>query len=204
MVCPDIEVTTSPGLVALLPGMFSAAATMPTTLIGRSSSASVCIKPNTVAAPHISNFISSIPAPGFNEMPPVSKVMPLPMSTIGFLLAAAPLYCMAISFASSALPAETESSEPMPSFFISVSPKTSTDRRLLPFLMAFASFARCVGVQILAGRSLRFLVIAIPEAMALPCAQPVCIWREVALSEQCKVMRFNLCAGFSLEKVSLY
>ena len=42
------------------------------------------------AAPHMSNFISSISAPGFNEMPPVSKVMPLPTSAMGGLLFAAP------------------------------------------------------------------------------------------------------------------
>ena len=39
--------------------------------------------PSTVAAPHMSYFISSMPAPGFNEMPPLSKVMPLPTNTYG-------------------------------------------------------------------------------------------------------------------------
>ena len=34
--------------------------------------------PNTAAAPHMSNFISSMPGGGLSEMPPVSKVMPLP------------------------------------------------------------------------------------------------------------------------------
>ena len=36
-------------------------------------------------APHMSNFISSISAAGLSEMPPVSKVMPLPTSASGFL-----------------------------------------------------------------------------------------------------------------------
>ena len=39
--------------------------------------------PSTLAAPHMSNFISSISAAGLSEMPPVSKVMPLPTSTTG-------------------------------------------------------------------------------------------------------------------------
>ena len=46
--------------------------------------------PSTLAAPHMSNFISSISAPGLSEMPPVSKVMPLPTSTTGACVFAAP------------------------------------------------------------------------------------------------------------------
>ena len=43
------------------------------------------------AAPHISYFISSMPSPGFNEMPPLSRVKPLPTSTMGAAdLSAAP------------------------------------------------------------------------------------------------------------------
>ncbi len=37
----------------------------------------------TLAAPHISNFISSIAAPGLRLIPPVSKVIPLPTRTCG-------------------------------------------------------------------------------------------------------------------------
>ena len=40
--------------------------------------------PSTLAAPHISYFISSISAPGLSEIPPVSNVIPLPTSTTGF------------------------------------------------------------------------------------------------------------------------
>ena len=36
--------------------------------------------PKTVAEPPMSYFISSMPAPGFSEIPPVSNVMPLPTS----------------------------------------------------------------------------------------------------------------------------
>ena len=77
-VLPDIVLTTSPGFVALLPGIFSALATTPIILIGSFNSETTCIVAITLAAPHISNFISSIVAGGFKLIPPVSKVIPLP------------------------------------------------------------------------------------------------------------------------------
>ena len=80
MVMPAMLFTTSPGRVALPLGMFSQAATTATTFIAGAVSASACIVPSTDAAPHMSNFISSMPAPGFRLMPPESKVMPLPTS----------------------------------------------------------------------------------------------------------------------------
>ena len=46
--------------------------------------------PSTLAAPPMSNFISSISGAGFMEMPPVSKVMPLPTSTVGASFLPAP------------------------------------------------------------------------------------------------------------------
>ena len=57
---------------------------MPTTLSGSLISATAWNVPSTLAAPHMSYFISSISAAGLSEMPPVSKVMPLPTSTTGF------------------------------------------------------------------------------------------------------------------------
>src|SRR5699024_6641324 len=83
MVCPDKLVTTSPGLLALTPGIFSQEAISPITSRSRSNSATVRIVPSTLAAPHMSYFISSRFFAGFKEMPPESKVMPLPTSTIG-------------------------------------------------------------------------------------------------------------------------
>ena len=65
--------------------MFSAAGMIPTMLSGSARRATVLMAPNTLAAPHMSNFISSMLAPGFSEMPPVSNVMPLPTSTIGLV-----------------------------------------------------------------------------------------------------------------------
>jgi hypothetical protein len=66
--------------MALPPGMFSVAGITPTTLSGRRISAIAFMAPSTLAAPHMSNFISSISAAGLIEMPPVSNVMPLPTS----------------------------------------------------------------------------------------------------------------------------
>ena len=83
MVWPDMEVTTSPGLTARPLGMFSQAAISTTRLIFGLSSTTARSAPSTEAAPPMSNFISSMPAPGFSEMPPESKVMPLPTSTMG-------------------------------------------------------------------------------------------------------------------------
>ena len=61
--------------------MFSGAATMaPRLTFGRMPSTASTV-PNTLAAPHMSNFISSMASPGLSEMPPVSKVMPFPTST---------------------------------------------------------------------------------------------------------------------------
>ena len=91
MVWPDIEVTMSPGRLALPPGMFSVAGTMTVRLIGSPMRATAFMVPRTLAAPHMSYFISSISAAGLSEMPPVSKVTPLPTRTIGFSPVLAPL-----------------------------------------------------------------------------------------------------------------
>ena len=71
-------------------GMFSQVATTPTTLTGARMPASARIAPSTLPAPDMSNFISSISPPGLSDIPPVSKVMPLPTSTSGFFDLAAP------------------------------------------------------------------------------------------------------------------
>ncbi len=56
---------------------------MPTTLTFALRAASSCISPTTQAAPAMSPFMSSMPAAGLSEMPPVSKVTPLPTMAIG-------------------------------------------------------------------------------------------------------------------------
>ena len=89
-VCPDSVVTMSPGLVAPPPGMFSQVGTTAIAFTGAFMPASARSAPSTLAAPAMSYFISSISAAGLSEMPPVSKVMPLPTSTTGFFDLAAP------------------------------------------------------------------------------------------------------------------
>ena len=63
---------------------------MTTTLIGNVSSAAARIAPSTVAAPLMSNFISSMAGGLFEEIPPESKVIPLPTRQIGALALLAP------------------------------------------------------------------------------------------------------------------
>ncbi|MNP54094.1 hypothetical protein D3C76_1486240 [compost metagenome] len=103
-VWPLMVVTMSPGREALPLGMFSAQARMHTRLIGSFSSSTARRVPNTLAAPPMSYFISSMPAPGLRLMPPVSKVMPLPTSAYGFSDFLPPLYCMTIRRGGWALP----------------------------------------------------------------------------------------------------
>ena len=47
------------------------------------------ITPNTLAAPDISYFISSMAFPGFKVKPPESKVIPFPTNTMGALFLSA-------------------------------------------------------------------------------------------------------------------
>ena len=78
-------------------GIFSAAATIPTIFILSFKLDTNCRVAKVVAAPDISIFISSILAPGLREMPPVSKVTPLPTITVGAFFLPAPLYSRAMS-----------------------------------------------------------------------------------------------------------
>ena len=80
IVLPLIARRTSPGFVALPPGMFSVAGTIAVTSMAGFSRAMAPMVATTAAPPDISPFISSMPAAGLIEMPPVSKVMPLPTS----------------------------------------------------------------------------------------------------------------------------
>ncbi len=126
MVLPAILVTTSPGFNAAASGIFSQLPITAVTLIGKAKALRAAIAPITDAAPHISYFISSIDAPGFNEMPPLSKVNPLPTNTIGASPSTPPLYSIVINLASSDEPLATPQKAPMPSACISAPPLTST------------------------------------------------------------------------------
>src|ERR1035441_9886248 len=78
MVLPFMAVTMSPGRWARLPGMFSTQGTNALTAMAGRSWAMARMAPIMAAPPAISYFIFSMPSDGLMEMPPVSKVTPLP------------------------------------------------------------------------------------------------------------------------------
>ncbi len=119
----------SPGLTARPSGMFSQAGTSPTRLSRRPARAAKSIAASTVAAPHMSNFISSMAGGSFSEMPPVSKVTPLPTSTMGARLRRAPRYSSTMKRGGSSLPRVTASRQPMRSRRIAASSKMRTRSR---------------------------------------------------------------------------
>ena len=84
MVLPPYCVMTSPGRYALPPGMFSAIGTVAVTGVETPKRAARTTVAITAAAPPISEIMFSMLAPGFSEIPPVSKVMPLPTSPSDF------------------------------------------------------------------------------------------------------------------------
>ncbi|MNT12922.1 hypothetical protein D3C72_1478710 [compost metagenome] len=83
MVLPFMAVRTSPGRMALASGMFSARAATAATSTGAPALARARTAPTTLAAPDMSIFILPMLAPGLIEMPPESKVMPLPRRATG-------------------------------------------------------------------------------------------------------------------------
>ncbi len=162
-------VTTSPGLSAVLLGMFSHVGIKPTTFMAGCKAANASKVPSTLAAPHMSNFISSMPGPGLSEIPPVSKVMPLPTSTVGATVFAAPAYCKTMKRNGSLEPWATAAKEPIPSFSTSLGP--STWHLIRDFLAKLcAARANIDGVAWLAGRLPHSLASATPWAKAVAVA----------------------------------
>ena len=85
MVWPDIEVTMSPGRCALPSGMFSTRPMAPTALtLALRAGERVHQADDRRRRPPMSPFMSSMLAAGLIEMPPVSKVTPLPTKATGF------------------------------------------------------------------------------------------------------------------------
>jgi hypothetical protein len=68
----------SPGFMERPEGRFSVAPMTAITRTGSPRRAIAAVAPSTAAPPDMSNFISLIFARGLIEMPPVSKVTPLP------------------------------------------------------------------------------------------------------------------------------
>ena len=184
MVWPDMLVTMSPGLIALPPGMFSVAGMMPTTFNGRRMSAAALTAPSTLAAPHMSNFISSISPAGLMEMPPVSNVMPLPTSATGGASRLPPLYSRMMNLGGWWLPRATARKQPMPRRSMSFCSSTST---LMPLRLpsSCACSARYVGVQTFPGRLPRSFANAMPSAIAIARRIAESAFAASALSAAC-------------------
>ena len=109
--------------------------------------------------------MSSMPAAGFSEMPPVSKVTPLPTMAIGAPpLAPAPFHCITTTWLGRSLPCPTASSAPMPSRFKAASLRTSTCTPAL--LSALTLVANSAGPSTLAGSLTRSRARFTPSAMA--------------------------------------
>ena len=76
----------------------------------------------------MSHFIASMPAAGLIEMPPVSKVTPLPTKATGASPSLPPFQRRISRRGSRTEPWATPSRAPMPSFFIAAPSSTSISR----------------------------------------------------------------------------
>ena len=103
----------------------------------------VCI---TAAPPDISIFMPRSDEEGLRFIPPVSKVTPLPTSTIGLSFFPPPRYSKTINFDSSSDPRPTESIACIFFFSISFSPRTVTFTGSF-FTASFAFRAKIEGVM---------------------------------------------------------
>ena len=131
--------------------MFSAQAIRPMTRRGVSSWPRASNRPMTAAAPPMSPFISHIPAAGLMEIPPLSKVMPLPTTMSGASSACPAGACSRmIRRGSLAEPAATAANAPMPRETMSSRSSTS---QFMSWRRASlrASSAMSSGVRLLAG-----------------------------------------------------
>ena len=114
----------------------------------------------------MSHFISPIPADGFIEIPPVSKVTPLPTNATGrcSVFLGAPSHRITTILGSWVLPCATPRSAPIPSSFILDGPRISN---FIPSsLRLFVRSANSTGYNILAGSETRSRVRNTPFATA--------------------------------------
>ena len=163
--------------------MFSVAGMSPTTFNLGLNSAKARNMPSTEAAPHMSNFISSIPAPPLSEIPPVSNVTPLPISTVGAAVFVPPMYFSTIKRSGSFEPRATDINEPMPSLATSLGPKTSQATTGCALASDLAASPNIVGVAKLAGRFANSLAKSCPATNACPCKNKDLIWAALALAK---------------------
>ncbi len=162
---------TSPGFTALPDGRFSDEGTIPTTFAGTPSSATTCIAASTAAPPDMSNFMSSMPEAGLMEMPPASKVRPLPTRTSGGSPSVPPRCSRTIRRASSVDPLETARIACIPSRRRASSSNTVTESPSSPATRS-ASAARCEGVARLPGRDWSVRAKFSPRATISPTRAP--------------------------------
>ncbi len=111
----------------------------------------------------MSMVISSMPAAGLMETPPVSKITPLPTSASG-AASPPPFQRMTTSLDSLAEPWPTASRQRIPSFSSSGSPRISTSRPSSP--IAASRAAKSSVVSTLAGSLTRSRVKNTPSATA--------------------------------------
>src|SRR5829696_6936279 len=170
-VLPECISSTSPGLKASPPGRFSVAGTSATTSSGRSMAPIASIAPSTAAPPLMSNFMSSMPAEGFMEIPPESKVTALPTRTTGGTWP--PLLCSStIKRGSLDADRPTAASPVNPSASIPARSRTS---RFIPYFSAIspARCARYSGVATLDGSLARSRASPAPTATFSPISAPI-------------------------------
>ena len=173
IVFPFIAVRISAGLKAVPLGKFSVAGTIAMTFTFGFSWAMAPMAAITEAAPDISLFISPIWSDGFIEIPPESKVMPLPTSAISIVLVFFPRYFNTMNLGGSSLPWATPSSPPIPNAFICLRSKTLISRPC--FSATFrASAAIIVGVIKFEGSFTISRARFAASARILPVFMPCC------------------------------
>jgi len=148
--------------------MFSTQGMKAVTASGGFNWAMARMAPSTAAPPHISYFILSMSAEGLIEMPPVSKVTPLPTRPRWADEAAAcGRYRTTMRAGGAALPCATPSRAPMPSRSSSARSSTSHSRPCC-WAISRAAAAMASGVSRLAGSLARARVKFCDSASTWP------------------------------------
>ena len=142
---------------------FSASASTATAGAGDCRSASVSIAPAAAAAPAMSPRISSMPAAGLMEMPPVSKQTPLPTKATGAAFSL-PGQRSTTSLGPCSAPPPTAHNAPMPSAAKRLPSSTSTFRPKSRNARSLS--AKLAGFSRLPGSATRSRAKSTPRSMA--------------------------------------
>src|ERR1039458_5574991 len=128
--------------------------------------------PSTVAAPLMSNFISSMAGGSLREIPPESNVIPLPTRQMGGTLFLAPRYSQTISRGGWSEPLVTARNAPI---FRALMPRSSKSLAVMLghcLANACVRLPRYVGVHTLGGRFARSRASEMPLPTAAPISRP--------------------------------